>query len=100
MVTCSDWLGFLNHLLAKKSVITVIGTDLLGSISEAEHGANFSRSHGVGGRENKVRAVLGNKKRGMDAGSTQQGVAQVFGANLQRKNQDLGKSNGCPRSHS
>lgn len=41
------------------------------------------------------RTKSGNKKRGMGAGRIQQGLLQVFGANLQRKTQGLWKLNDC-----
>lgn len=41
------------------------------------------------------RTKSGNKKRGMGAGRIQQGLFQVFGANLQRKPQGLWKLNDC-----
>lgn len=48
--------------------------------------SQFPLGHMEAVQEWTVRALLGSKQRGMNAGSTQQGLLQVFGADLQRVN--------------
>ena len=79
-MTYSDWLGCLSQLLARKGGLTVIGIDQSGSSLGAGCGVHYPC---VPQRKemDKVWLLLGNRQKGMDAGSTQWGLVQVFGAN-------------------